>query len=187
MKHVSKKREIRLLDADGVRRTIIRMSHEILEHNRGIRDLALIGIRTRGAYIAERVASIIEAEEGKRPFFGILDITLYRDDLSSASEKPIVRATEIPFDVRDKVIVLIDDVLYTGRTARAALDAIMDFGRPKKIELAVLMDRGYRELPIRADYVGRELAIKENEVVLVRIREIDGIDEVVIEEMNEAE
>lgn len=182
---MSKPKEIKLLDEEGVRRTIIRISHEILERNRGAKDLALIGIRTRGAYIAERLADIIEREEGQRPLFGILDITLYRDDLSTISEKPVVHATDIPFDVRDKVVVLVDDVLYTGRTARAALDAIVDFGRPRKIELAVLMDRGHRELPIRADYVGRVLSIKENETVLVRIAEVDGVDEVVIEELNE--
>ncbi len=179
---MTKKREMRLLDKDGLRRTITRISHEILEHNRGLEDLALIGIRTRGAHIAERIAKIIEKEEGKKPLFGILDITLYRDDLSTVNKNPVVRATEIPFDVNGKVIVLVDDVLYTGRTVRAALDAIMDFGRPVKVELAVLMDRGCRELPIRADYAGRELTIKPNEAVLVKVVEADGVDEVVIEE-----
>ncbi len=184
---MSKRREIRLLDKNALRRTITRISHEILERNRGVEDIALIGIRTRGAYIAERLANVIEKEEGKKPLLGILDITLYRDDLSTVGEKPIVHATEIPFDVNDKVIILVDDVLYTGRTVRAALDAIMDFGRPIKVELAVLMDRGYRELPIRADYAGRELSIKRNEVVLVRIAEVDGVDEVVIEELSETQ
>lgn len=184
---MSKRKEIKLLDEDALRRTITRISHEILERNRGVEDLALIGIRTRGVYIAERLAHIIEGEEGKRPLFGILDITLYRDDLSTISEKPIVHATEIPFDVNNKVIVLVDDVLYTGRTIRAALDAIMDFGRPRRVELAVLMDRGHRELPIRADYAGREFPIKHNEVIVVRIVEVDGVDEVVIEELNETQ
>lgn len=184
---MSKGKEIRLLDEEALRRTITRISHEILERNRGVEGIALIGIRTRGAYIAERLANIIDREEGKRPLFGVLDITLYRDDLCTIGEKPIVRATEIPFDVNHKIIVLVDDVLYTGRTVRAALDAIMDFGRPKKVELAVLMDRGYRELPIRADYAGRELSITQNEAVLVRIAEVDGVDEVIIKELNETQ
>ena len=184
MNPVSKRKEIQFLDAEGLRRTIARISHEILERNRGVEGIALIGIRTRGAYIAGRIADIIEKEEGKRPLFGVLDITLYRDDLCTISEKPIVHATEIPFDVNDKVIILVDDVLYTGRTVRAALDAIIDFGRPKKVELAVLMDRGYRELPIRADYAGRELSTKPDEVVIVRIVEVDGVDEVVTTKLN---
>jgi pyrimidine operon attenuation protein/uracil phosphoribosyltransferase len=156
-----------------------------VERTRGVDDLALVGIRTRGAYIAERIAHIIEREEGQRPQVGILDITLYRDDFSTVSEKPIVHSTEIQFDVNDKVLVLVDDVLYTGRTVRAALDAIVDFGRPKRVELAVLIDRCHRELPIRADYAGKELSIKYEDLVLVKIKEVDGVDEVLIEERNE--
>lgn len=179
---MTKKRKTRILDPAGVRRTITRISHEIVERTRGVEDLALIGIRTRGAHIAERIAGIIEREEGERPLVGILDITLYRDDFSTISERPIVHSTEIQFDVNDKVLVLVDDVLYTGRTVRAALDAIVDFGRPKRVELAVLIDRCHRELPIRADYAGKELSINYEDLVLVKIKEVDGVDEVVIEE-----
>jgi len=177
-----RKKKIIVLDADGVRRTVTRIAYEILEKNKGVDNLAIVGIRARGAPLAERIVDIIESIEKKRPLIGILDITLYRDDLSAIGEKPVVHSTEIPFNVDDKTVVLIDDVLYTGRTIRSALDAIVDFGRPKSIQLAVLVDRGHRELPIRPDYVGKEVSTKGNEVVVVRIKEVDGIDEVTIEE-----
>ena len=146
-----------LMDEQGVRRALTRISHEIVEKNKGVEDIVLVGIRTRGVPIAKRLADMIEQIEGVRPPVGILDITLYRDDLSTLSYQPIVRPTTMPVDIDRKVIVLVDDVLYTGRTIRAALDAIMDMGRPQSIKLAVLVDRGHRELPIRADFVGKNV------------------------------
>lgn len=144
-----------IMDSEGIRRALTRISHEIVERNKGVDNIVIVGIRTRGVPIAERIAANIEHIEGKKPPVGILDITLYRDDLSSLSYQPIVHQTELPADITDKTIVLVDDVLYTGRTIRAALDAIIDMGRPKAIQLAVLIDRGHRELPIRADLSAR--------------------------------
>jgi pyrimidine operon attenuation protein / uracil phosphoribosyltransferase len=186
-----------VLDADRISRTLTRIAHEILERNRGIDDLALIGIRTRGVPIARRLAHAIReiVERGPAPAFGasaptadipagMLDITLYRDDLMlhTVGPQPVIRRTEIPFSIDDKRILLVDDVLFTGRTIRAALDALIDFGRPKSIQLVVLVDRGHRELPIKADYVGKNLPTSLSQSVQVRLQEIDGRDEVEIQE-----
>jgi len=173
----------KLLDAEAIRRTLVRIAHEIIEHTRGTGRLALIGIRTRGAVLAKRLAAEIEAIEGRPIPVGALDITLYRDDLSLIAPNPILHATEIPFDITDLSLVLVDDVLFTGRTVRAALDALIDLGRPTAIQLAVLVDRGHREVPIRADYVGKNIPTSLKERVEVRLQEADGKDEVVIEEV----
>jgi len=159
---------------------LMRIAHEIVEKNKGTRELAIIGIRNRGAYLAERIAVYIEEIGKSKCPVGILDITLYRDDLTKASEQPVVHKTEISFDITDKKIILIDDVLYTGRTVRCALDALIDFGRPRYIQLAVLVDRGHRDLPIRADYIGKNVPTALKETVQVRIKEVDGKDEVLI-------
>jgi pyrimidine operon attenuation protein / uracil phosphoribosyltransferase len=172
-----------IVNEEEMRRAIVRISHEIVERNRGIKDIALVGIRRRGLPLAERIAANIQAFEGAAVPLGALDITLYRDDLQKIAQQPVVRTTEIPFAVEDKVVVLVDDVLYTGRTVRAALDALMDFGRPRVIQLAVLIDRGHRELPIRADYVGKNVPTSKREVVKVKLREEDGIDGVSIDEL----
>ena len=163
-----------LMDSEGIRRALTRISHEIVEKNKGVENIVLVGIRTRGVPIAERLADTIEAIEGKRPPVGVLDITLYRDDLSTLSYQPIVHPTELPVDISGKTIVLVDDVLYTGRTIRAAMDAVMDIGRPSRIQLAVLVDRGHRELPIRADYVGKNIPTSHSELIEVRLPEFDG-------------
>ena len=168
-----------LMNAEGVSRALTRIAHEITERNRGAERLALIGIHTRGVPIAERLAESILRFEGISPEVGKLDITLYRDDLTEIALQPIVKRTEVPFDIQGLRIVLCDDVLYTGRTARAALDALIDLGRPALIQLAVLVDRGHRELPIRADYVGKNVPTSRHEVVKVRLEEIDcaeGVD-----------
>lgn len=171
------------MDQDIVRRALMRIAHEILENGSGIEELCLIGIRTRGAVLAERLKGCILQIEKKTVPVGILDITLYRDDLSTISTKPILHETLIDFDITGKDIVLVDDVLYTGRTIRSALDALVDFGRPSKIQLAVLIDRGHRELPIRADYVGKNIPTSVHQNVQVRLKETDGVDdEVVIED-----
>jgi len=169
-----------VMDAQAIERALMRVTHEILERNKGTGDLALIGIRSRGVYIAERLRAKIQAIEGADVPTGIIDITLYRDDLSRSHQQPTVKGTDIDFDVDDKRVVLVDDVLFTGRTIRAALDALMDFGRPRDVQLVVLVDRGHRELPIRADYVGKNLPTAVNESVDVRLTESDGQDEVVI-------
>ncbi|MDH7480239.1 MAG: bifunctional pyr operon transcriptional regulator/uracil phosphoribosyltransferase PyrR [Syntrophomonadaceae bacterium] len=171
-----------IMDEERIRRTLTRIAHEIIERNKEIHNLVLIGIRTRGIPLAERIAGGIEKIEAVKIPIGILDITLYRDDLASKSLQPLVLSTRIPFNITGKNVVLIDDVLYTGRTVRAAMDALMDLGRPRTIQLAVLIDRGHRELPIRADYVGKNLPTSRREKVAVRLREIDQVDEVVIEE-----
>ena len=175
-----------LMDSEGIRRALTRISHEIVEKNKGVENIVLLGIRTRGVPIAERLADTIEAIEGKRPPVGVLDITLYRDDLSTLSYQPIVHPTELPVDISGKTIVLVDDVLYTGRTIRAALDALIDMGRPKTIQLAVLIDRGHRELPIRADFVGKNVPTSSREVVSVQLNKTDGSEKVVIKEVKEA-
>ena len=163
-----------LIDEQGLERTLTRLAHEIVERNRGVERLAVVGIRTRGAPLAERLVRKIAAIEGKEIPLGTLDITMYRDDFRR--KIPTVRGTDIPFDIDDMNVVLVDDVLYTGRTARAALDALMDFGRPATVQLAVLVDRGHRELPIRADYVGKNVVTSVGEEVQVRLKEQDGED-----------
>ena len=170
------------LDADRMGRTLTRIAHEILERNRGVEELALVGIRTRGVPIAKRLAKAIHEINGHEIPTGALDITLYRDDLmrTAVGAQPVIRKTEIPFSIDDRRILLVDDVLYTGRTIRAALDALIDFGRPKSIQLAVLVDRGHRELPIKADYVGKNLPTALSESVQVHLLEVDGRDEVEI-------
>jgi pyrimidine operon attenuation protein / uracil phosphoribosyltransferase len=174
----------KVMDQETIRRAIQRMAHEILEKG-GVKDLALIGIRTRGVTLAERLKKAIEDIEGVQVPMGILDITLYRDDLTLVSVQPQVRQTQIEFDIQDKRVVLVDDVFFTGRTIRAALNALMDFGRPGKIELAVLVDRGHRELPIRADFVGKNIPTSKNQNVKVVMQEADQAqDEVIIEENN---
>lgn len=174
------KEKSKILDNSMVNKTLERLAHEIIEKNGPIGDVAIVGIKNRGAYLGERLADKIKKLCGERPPVGALDITLYRDDLTQASEQPVVRATEIDFDISGKNIILVDDVLYTGRTIRCALDALIDFGRPQKIQLAVLIDRGHRELPIRADYVGKNVPTSAKEVVEVRLAEADGKDEVVL-------
>ena len=174
------KEKAKILDKEAVSRALMRIAHEILEKNKGTRDLCLIGIRNRGAYLARRLSENIEQIEQAKPLVGALDITLYRDDLTLIATQPLVRKTEIGFDITDKNVVLVDDVLFTGRTIRAALDALIDFGRPKSIQLAVLVDRGHRELPIRADFVGKNIPTAQNETIEVRLEEPDGVDEVAI-------
>ena len=172
----------KVLDARAIERSLMRIAHEVLERNRGTRDLAIVGIRSRGAYLAQRLAEKIQQIDGCAVPVGILDITLYRDDLTLLDNQPVVHKTEISFDIQDKTIILVDDVLYTGRTIRCALSELIDFGRPKSIQLVVLIDRGHRELPIRADYVGKNIPTAQNETVEVRLMESDGRDEVVIVE-----
>lgn len=169
-----------VLDAQGVERALARITHEILERNKGTNGLVLIGIRSRGVDLASRLARKIAQIEKAQVPMGIIDITLYRDDLTRATQQPQVKGTEISFPIDDRQVVLVDDVLYTGRTVRAALDALIDFGRPRTVQLAVLVDRGHRELPIRADYVGKNLPTAVNESVQVRLSERDGRDEVLL-------
>jgi len=171
-----------VLTKEEINRAITRISHEILERNKGAGDLAIVGIRTRGYVLAERIAEIISRIDATELPVGGLDITLYRDDLSAVAEQPIIHKTEIDFDIEGKNIILVDDVLYTGRTIRSALDALIDFGRPKSIQLAVLIDRGHRELPIRADYVGKNLPTSPKELVQLKLEEVDGEDSVFIED-----
>lgn len=172
----------RLFTKEEIERAITRISHEIIENNKDINDIAIVGIRTRGYVLAERIAKCISNLKGVTVDVGALDITLYRDDLSVISEQPVIHKTEIDFDIEDKDIILVDDVLYTGRTIRSALDALIDFGRPRTIKLAVLIDRGHRELPIRADYTGKNVPTSKKEIVEVKLKEIDGEDEVSIKE-----
>jgi pyrimidine operon attenuation protein/uracil phosphoribosyltransferase len=172
-----------VMDADRMSRALTRIAHEILERNRGLDEIALVGIRTRGVPLARRLARSLKEINGDDVPTGALDITLYRDDLmrNPVGPQPVVRRTEIPFSIDDRKILLVDDVLYTGRTIRSALDALIDFGRPKAIQLVVLIDRGHRELPIKADYVGKNLPTSARQSVQVRLLEIDAADEVVIE------
>ena len=167
-----------LMNRAEITRALTRIAHEIVERNKGAENLALVGIHTRGVPLAERLAALIESFEGEGPPLGQLDITLYRDDLSEIALQPVVKKTEVPFDVRGRNIVLCDDVLYTGRTARAALGALTDMGRPAVIQYAVLVDRGHRELPIRADFVGKNVPTSRNEVVKVKLLPIDGDESV---------
>ena len=172
----------RLLDSARMNRAIRRMAIEIVERNRGIDDLLIVGIRSRGVPIGERIAKEIEQMEGQPVPFGILDITLYRDDLTLVAPQPVVKPTKLPEPIDDRIVVLVDDVLYTGRTVRSALDALIDFGRPKAVQLAVLVDRGHRELPIHADVIGKTVPTDANEVIKVKLVETDGEDEVLIME-----
>ena len=167
-----------LMTAEEVGRALRRIAHEVIERNKGAENLALVGIHTRGVPIAQRLAALVGEFEGTTPAIGKLDITLYRDDLTEIALQPVVRRTEVDFDVHGKRIILVDDVLYTGRTARAALDALIDMGRPAIIQYAVMVDRGHRELPIRADYVGKNVPTSASEVVHVRLQEVDGSDQV---------
>ena len=171
-----------IMDEDKIRRSLTRIAHEIIEKNKGTEDLVLIGIRSRGVPIAQRLNKVIEQIEGHKVPEGIIDITLYRDDLSSLAEKPVLNKTEVPFDLKGKNVVLVDDVLYTGRTVRAALDAMADMGRAKIVQLAVLIDRGHKELPIKADYIGKNVPTSKDELIAVLLKETDGVDEVVIKE-----
>jgi pyrimidine operon attenuation protein/uracil phosphoribosyltransferase len=168
------------MDKDEIRRALLRVSHQILEKNREIENLVVVGIHRRGVTLAGRISKMMEEIKGKKLPTGTLDITLYRDDLTRIAYQPIVRNTDILFPIDDKKVILVDDVLYTGRTVRAAIDALIDFGRPRKIELVVLIDRGHRELPIRADYVGKNIPTSPEEMVEVRVEEVDGTDEVLI-------
>jgi len=170
-----------IMTAEEIRRATIRISHEIVEKQAGTVGLALVGIQRRGVPLARRIAASIAENEGVDVPVGALDITFYRDDLSLVAQQPVVKGTDLPFDLNGSTIVLVDDVLYTGRTIRAAMDALVDFGRPQSIQLAVLVDRGHRELPIRADYVGKNIPTSRREQVQVRLAESDGVDEVVIE------
>jgi pyrimidine operon attenuation protein / uracil phosphoribosyltransferase len=174
----------KVMDAEAIRRAVLRITHEILEKNKGTKDLCLIGIRTRGVPLAERINQNIKDIEGEAIDMGVLDITLYRDDLTLVANQPVVRETSIDFDITGKKVILVDDVLFTGRTIRSALDALVDFGRPSQIQLAVLIDRGHRELPIKADYVGKNIPTALNQNVNVQLKESDSkSDEVIIEEV----
>jgi len=168
------------MDAARMRRTLVRIAHEILERHPQVRTLALVGVRSRGVPLARRLAALLAEASGVEPAVGALDITLYRDDFTSLAAQPITRGSDILFSIEGRTVVLVDDVLFTGRTVRAALDQLIDFGRPSRIELAVLVDRGHRELPIRADYVGRSLSTARDEAIEVRVVEEDGRDEVVL-------
>ncbi|MFA5676628.1 MAG: bifunctional pyr operon transcriptional regulator/uracil phosphoribosyltransferase PyrR [Christensenellales bacterium] len=181
-RHVADKALV--MDKAALDRALRRIAHEIIEKNKGASELALIGIHRRGVPIAARIVDYIEQFEGERPLFGTLDITFYRDDLSLLSDHPIINGTDIAFNLNNITVVLCDDVLYTGRTVRAALDALIDLGRPKAIQLAVIVDRGHRELPIRADYVGKNIPTSKNEAVSVRVTEFDGTDSVVINDLS---
>ena len=174
-----------IVDSVEMRRMITRIAHEIVERNKGTDVLVLVGIRRRGVPLAKRIQDRIRDFEGADVPLGMLDITLYRDDLKTIATQPVVGSTEIPFEIDDKVVILVDDVLYTGRTVRAAMDEIIDFGRPRAIQLAVLIDRGHRELPIRADYVGKNVPTSRREIIAVRVEETDGKDGVAIGEGSE--
>ena len=175
-----------IMNASDMARAIKRMAHEILEANRGVEDLVVLGVQRRGVPLARQVADAIKQVEGKEVPQGALDITFYRDDLSTLGPTPQVASTEMPFDVTEKIIVLVDDVLYTGRTVRAALDVIMDWGRPRAIQLAVLIDRGHRELPIRPDYVGKNVPTSQKEIIKVKVTDYDDVEEVVVGEVQES-
>lgn len=170
----------KIIDEEGLSRTITRLAHEILERNKGSKNIILLGMRTRGEFIAQRIKAKISEIENSEPQYGVLDVTLYRDDFRTRLKQPEVSVTNITFDVNEKDVVLIDDVLYTGRTVRAALDAIMDLGRPNTVQLCVFVDRGHRELPIKADFVGKNIPTSINEEVRVRLKEIDGEDAVLL-------
>lgn len=168
------------LDSTEIQRALVRIAHEILERNHDVNNLALVGVRTRGVFIAERIRAKIQEIKNFQLPLGVLDITLYRDDLSEVGVHPQLKETDIPFDLHDRTIILVDDVLFTGRTVRAALNAISDFGRPRAVQLAVLVDRGHRELPIKADFVGKNIPTSRQEKVLIHLQETDGKDEALI-------
>ena len=176
------KEKAQLMDEKAIGRAITRISHEIIERNKGIEDVVLVGIKTRGVPIADRIAKKIQQIEGASVNTGEVDITLYRDDLKKIDVDPVINGSNVQFSIDDKIVILVDDVLYTGRTVRSALDAIIDIGRPKAIQLAVLVDRGHRELPIRADYVGKNVPTSKGEIISVKLSEIDGEDSVTINE-----
>lgn len=178
------KDKVTILDAQAIDRAISRIAHEIIERNKGVDNLAVIGIQTRGVPMAQRICDKIEHFEGKRPELGVLDITFYRDDLTLLSDHPTVNDTRVDFSIQGKTILLTDDVLFTGRTVRAAMDALMDIGRAKCIQLAVLIDRGHRELPIKADYVGKNVPTSLREAIAVRFSEVDNKDEVVLQDLD---
>jgi pyrimidine operon attenuation protein/uracil phosphoribosyltransferase len=182
---MNKRQKAQIMDSDEFARAITRIAHQIVEKNRGAKDLVLVGIRTRGAPLASRIGDVIKDIEGSQVPVGVLDITLYRDDLQLVATQPVVGRTEMPSGIDGKVVVLVDDVLFTGRTIRAAMDEIMDFGRPESIQLAVLIDRGHRELPIRADFVGKNVPTSAREIISVKVKEHDGEDSVTVEEMVE--
>ena len=170
----------RIMDSAAIKRALHRLSSEIVEKNQGAQNLYIVGIRRRGVPLAERIVNKIEALEGERPLYGIIDITLYRDDLSTVGANPIVNRTELEHDIEGKNVILVDDVLYTGRTIRAAMDQLMDFGRPRKVQLAVLIDRGreHRELPIQADFIGKIVPTKQAEIIKVMLKEFDNVEAV---------
>ncbi|OGO81242.1 MAG: bifunctional pyr operon transcriptional regulator/uracil phosphoribosyltransferase [Clostridiales bacterium GWC2_40_7] len=172
-----------IMDENGIFRAVTRIAHEIIEKNKGVENLVLIGIQRRGVPLAKMISKKIKEVEGKEVPVGILDITFYRDDLSMLAEHPVINGTEINFPVNDKIVVLVDDVLYTGRTVRSAIDAIMDIGRPKMIQLAIMIDRGHRELPIRSDYVGKNVPTSKSEVINVKLFDIDKINIVTISDL----
>ena len=176
------KEKAQLMDEKAIGRAITRISHEILERNKGIEDVVLVGIKTRGVPIANRISKKIEQIEGSKINTGQVDITLYRDDLKEVNVDPVINGSNIDFNINDKIVILVDDVLYTGRTVRSALDAVIDIGRPKAIQLAVLVDRGHRELPIRADYVGKNVPTSKDEIISVKLSETDDQDSVTINE-----
>ena len=176
------KEKAQLMDEKAIGRAITRISHEIIERNKGIEDVVLVGIKTRGVPIADRIGKKIQQIEGASVNTGEVDITLYRDDLKKIEVDPVINGSNVQFSIDDKIVILVDDVLYTGRTVRSALDAIIDIGRPKAIQLAVLVDRGHRELPIRADYVGKNVPTSKGEIISVKLSEIDGEDSVTINE-----
>jgi pyrimidine operon attenuation protein/uracil phosphoribosyltransferase len=176
------KEKARIMDEQAVERALKRIAHEIIEKNDGVKDVGIIGIQRRGVTLGNRIAAYIEEFEGDKVPLGVLDITFYRDDLSLLNAHPVLNGTDVSFDVNNKAIVMVDDVLYTGRTARAAMEAIIDMGRPKSIQLAVLIDRGHRELPIRADYIGKNVPTSKTEIVHVEVTEFDGQNGVIISE-----
>ncbi len=173
-----------LFDESAINRALTRIAHEILEKNKGTKDLVLIGIKTRGIYLAKRLCEKIHEIEGHKVPLGELDITLYRDDLSEKGNQALIKGSQISFEIKDKIVILVDDVLYTGRTVRAALDALIDLGRPKLIQLAVLIDRGHREFPIRADYIGKNIPTSRQEIIFVQLKELDDSEQVIIKQKN---
>ncbi|MCL5019175.1 MAG: bifunctional pyr operon transcriptional regulator/uracil phosphoribosyltransferase PyrR [Patescibacteria group bacterium] len=175
----------KVIDEQGLKRTIARLAHEILEWNKGLEDIAIVGMQTRGVFLAKRISQKLQEIEGKPVPVGILDVTLYRDDFRLRLKQPKVQATEIPFSIDEKNIVLVDDVLYTGRTVRAALDAVMDLGRPASIQLAILIDRGHRELPIKADFIGKNIPTSIGEEISVHLQEVDGEDGVYVVDLSD--
>ncbi|HNR69276.1 MAG TPA: bifunctional pyr operon transcriptional regulator/uracil phosphoribosyltransferase PyrR [bacterium] len=182
---MEQKIKAKIIDAEGVQRTIVRLAHEVIERNRGVRDIVVIGLRTRGVAIGRRLVEKVKEIEKTSVPFGVLDVTLYRDDFRRRLKQPVVQVSDIPFDIDEKQVILVDDVLYTGRTLRAALDALMDLGRPASVQVVVLVDRGHREMPIRADYVGKNIPTSVGEEIQVRLKEEDGEDCVLLVEAPE--